>query len=87
MKQLLQSFGIGFLIILALWGIGMLSSMSRGFFESIGFVIAAIIGYPFIKLYGADPKTPPPLFVSIAIYLSEATIVGLFVYLIFFRNK
>ena len=85
MKQLLQSFGIGALAIVFLWSIAMLGSMSRGVFETIGFVIAGILGYPFIKLYGADPRTPPSLLASIAIYLAEAIIIGLLVYLIFLR--
>jgi hypothetical protein len=86
MKQLLQSFGIGFLIIVVLWGIGILGAMRQeGIFGTIGFVIAGIIGYPFIQLYGADPRRPPSLLVTIAIYLSEALIIGLFVYFIFLR--
>ena len=86
MRQLLQSFGIGVLVIVLLWGIAMLGSMSRGVFETIGFVLAGIIGYPFIMLYGADPRKPPGIIVSLAIYLTEALIIGLFVYLIFRRT-
>ena len=89
MKQLLQSFAIGVLTIASLWGIAMFGAehQDKAFLGTVGYVIAGIIDLPVIYLYGADPRVPPSLLVSIAIYLAEAIIVGLFVYLIFFARK
>ena len=88
MIPVLLSLAIGILVIVLLWCIAMFGAMHQeGVFGTIGYVIAGIIDLPVIYLYGADPRTPPSPLVSIAIYLSEALIVGLFVYLIFFARK
>lgn len=88
MKQLLQSFGIGVLTILSLWLIAMFGATHQeGIFGTIGYVIAGIIDFPVILLYAAGGSNLPPLLVSIAIYLLEAIVVGLLVYLIFFARK
>jgi hypothetical protein len=49
-------------------------------------VVAGIIDLPVIALYGADGGGAP-VPVSIAIYLAEAGVLALLVYLIFFANK
>ena len=54
-------------------------------FGTIGFVVAGLIGYPFILLYGADPRRPPGILVSISIYLIEVGVLALPIYFLFFR--
>lgn len=87
---LLLSFGIGVLTIAFFYGVGMFAvkhQEQENVFVVIGYVMAVIIDLPFIYTYGPDPKRPPSLFVSIVVYLVEAIIVGLLVYLIFFARK
>ncbi len=85
---LLLSLGIGVLTIAFFYGGGMLAvKHQESAFAVVGYVMAVIIDLPFIYTYGPDPKRPPSLFVSIVVYLAEAIIVGLLVYLIFFARK
>jgi hypothetical protein len=53
--------------------------------SSIAYVVAWIIDTPVIALYGTDGRGAP-LLISIVIYLAEAGIISLFVYLILFAR-
>ena len=53
----------------------------------IAYVIAGVIDLPVLLLYGVDSSHQPPILVSIAIYLAEAGIISLFVYIILFTRK
>jgi hypothetical protein len=88
MKRFLLSYSIGFLIIASLWGFAMYGATHQDHevLSVIAYVIAGIIDLPVIALYGADGGGAPVL-VSIAVYLSEAGILALLIYLIFFANK
>jgi hypothetical protein len=52
----------------------------------IAYVVALIIDIPVIALYGTGGRGAP-LLISIIIYLAEAGIISLFVYLILFAYK
>lgn len=54
--------------------------------SNIAYVVAWIIDMPILALYGIGGGGAP-LLISIAIYLAEAGIISLFVYLIFFAHK
>jgi hypothetical protein len=87
-KQLLLSFGISVLTMAFCYGAGMFAvKHQESVFGVIGYVMAVFIDFPFIYIYGADPKRPPSLFISIVVYLSEAIILGLIIYYIFFARK
>ena len=88
MKRILTSYFIGFLIIASLWLFAMYGATHQDneVLSDIAYVIAGIIDLPVMAFYGTDGGGAPAL-VSIAIYLTEAGILGLFVYLIFFSYK
>ncbi|HWT01731.1 MAG TPA: hypothetical protein VN256_15905 [Pyrinomonadaceae bacterium] len=87
MKYLLLSFGIGVFTIALFYCVAMFAVRHQeSVFAVVGYVMGAIIDLPFIYTYGADPKRPPSMFVSIVVYLSEAIIVGLLVYFIFLKS-
>ena len=54
--------------------------------SDIAYVVAGIIDMPVMAFYGFDGRGAP-LLISLAIYLAEAGIVSLPVYLIFFARK
>lgn len=89
MKRLLQSFAIGVLTIVLLFLIGMLGAAHQGtpVIGSLGYIAFGIIDSPLEMLYGADPKQPPPLLVSLAFYLAEASFIALFAYLALSTGK
>ena len=89
MKRFLISYFIGFLIIASLWGFAMYGATHQDneTLAVIAYVIAGIIDIPVMIFYGADGSHQPPALVSIAIYLTEAGVLALLVYLIFFANK
>lgn len=88
MKRALISYAIGFLIIASLWGFAMYGAMHQDN-ETLAvpaYVIAGIIDFPIMALYGFDGVGAPAP-VCIAIYLAEAGVLALLIYLIFFANK
>jgi hypothetical protein len=89
MKRLLQSFGIGIFTIVSLYLIGMFGAAHQDItlIGGIGYIAFAIIDSPLMMLYGADPRQPPPLLVSIAFYLAEAAFIALFAYLALSARK
>jgi len=87
LRRWLISYAIGFLIIASLWGFAMYGAMHQeGVFGDIAYVVAGIIDLPVMALYGVDGRGAPVL-ISIVIYLAEAGIISLFVYLILFARK
>ena len=86
--RLLLSLGIGVLTVAFLYGVGTLAARHQeSALAVVGYVMAVIIDLPFIYTYGPDPKRPPSVFVSVVVYLTEAIILGLVLYLIFFARK
>jgi hypothetical protein len=88
LKRILISYVIGLVVIASLWSFAMYGAMhqDRETLSNIAYVVAWIIDMPVIALYGIDGGGAP-LLISIAIYLAEAGIISLFVYLIFFAHK
>ena len=87
--MLLLSLGIGVLTVAFFYGVGMFAARhqeSESVFVVIGYVMAVIIDLPFIYTYGPDPKRLPSLFVSIVVYLTEAIVLGLVLYFLFFSR-
>jgi hypothetical protein len=87
LKRILVSYFIGFAVIAFLWSFAMYGArhQERETLSNIAYVIAGIIDIPVMALYGMDGRGAP-LLISIAIYLAEAGILSLFVYLIFFAR-
>jgi hypothetical protein len=88
MKGFLISYLVGFLVIASLWGFAMYGATHQdSIFGDAAYVVAGIIDLPVMLLYGVDGSRQPPIIVSIAIYLIEAGVLSLFVYLIFFSRR
>ncbi len=87
-RKLLKSYAIGFLIIVCLWGFAWYGAthQDQERLSDVAYVIAGIIDLPVMVLYGADGRCAP-IPVGIAIYLIEAGILALPIYLIFFSWK
>ena len=87
-KGILKSYLIGFLIIASLWSFAMYGATHQDneTLAVIAYVVAGIIDLPVMLFYGIDGRGAP-LLISIAIYLTEAGIIALFVYLIFYARK
>ena len=89
-KRLLKSFIIGFATILFLYLVAAFGAAHQDIpvVGGLGYVAAGLIDMPIIYMYGADGGQQPSLLVVIAVYLSEAIIVSVFLYLIFLvRDK
>jgi hypothetical protein len=87
-KGLLKSYAIGFLIIASLWGFAMYGATHQDDerLSDAAYVVAGIIDLPVMALYGIDGRGAP-IPVSIALYLIEAGVLALPIYLIFFSWK
>jgi hypothetical protein len=87
-KRILISYFIGFVVIASLWSFAMYGARHQDheILSDIAYVIAGIMDIPVMALYGVDGRGAPAL-VSIAIYLAEAGVISLFIYLIFFARK
>jgi hypothetical protein len=70
-------------------GFAMFGAMHQDYevLSVIAFIVAGIIDFPIIILYGADPNPTPPVFVSIAIYLLEAGVISFFIYVVRVTRK
>lgn len=89
MKRILISYIIGFTIIVSLWSFAWYGAnhQDHEVLSDIAYIVAAIIDLPIMAIYGADGSARPSVLVSIAIYLCEAGIISLPVYLILFARR
>ena len=88
MKRFLISYLIGFLIIASLWSFAMYGAMHQNHetLAVVAYVIAGIIDFPVMALYGFDGRGAP-IPVSVVIYLLEAGILSLPIYLFLSGRK
>ena len=88
-SRLLKSYIIGFLIIASLRGFAWFGATHQDMdkLSDAAYVVAGIIDLPVMALYGMDPQGEPHPVAIVIIYLLEACIPALLVYLIFFSRK